>query len=103
MNGCDTPERQSGNGAPGPPSRPPPTLHSGRPRKVWKMKLTSKSVALLPIIATVVTAAIGATLIAAPVANAATTLGAAAQQSGRYFGTAVAANKLGDSRSEERR
>ncbi|MCG8926310.1 endo-1,4-beta-xylanase [Lentzea sp. CC55] len=61
------------------------------------MKLTSKSVALIPIIATVATAAIGATLIAPPVANAATTLAAAAQQSGRYFGTAVAANRLSDS------
>ncbi|GGN07650.1 beta-xylanase [Lentzea pudingi] len=61
------------------------------------MKLTSKSVALIPIIATVATAVVGATLISPPVANAATTLSAAAQQSGRYFGTAVAANKLGDS------
>src|SRR5689334_13154026 len=61
------------------------------------MKLTSRSVALVPIIATVATAVIGATLIAPPAANAATTLGAAAQQSGRYFGTAVAAGRLGDS------
>ncbi|MFD5831433.1 endo-1,4-beta-xylanase [Lentzea sp. NPDC060358] len=61
------------------------------------MKLTPKSVALIPIIATVATAAFGATLIAPPEANAATTLGAAAQQSGRYFGTAVAAGRLGDS------
>ncbi|MCR3751959.1 endo-1,4-beta-xylanase (glycosyl hydrolase family 10) [Lentzea californiensis] len=61
------------------------------------MRLTSKSVALIPIIATVATVVIGATLIAPPAANAATTLGAAAQQSGRYFGTAVAAGRLGDS------
>ncbi|MFD4635683.1 endo-1,4-beta-xylanase [Lentzea sp. NPDC058436] len=61
------------------------------------MKLTSKSVALIPIIVTVATAVIGATLIAPPAANAATTLAAAAQQSGRYFGTAVSANKLSDS------
>ncbi|MDX8142417.1 endo-1,4-beta-xylanase [Lentzea sp. BCCO 10_0061] len=61
------------------------------------MRLTSKSAALIPIIATAATVVIGATLIAPPVANAATTLGAAAQQSGRYFGTAVAAGRLGDS------
>ncbi|GAA4607681.1 endo-1,4-beta-xylanase [Actinoplanes octamycinicus] len=36
-------------------------------------------------------------LIVAPDANAATTLGAAAAQSGRYFGTAIAASRLGDS------
>jgi endo-1,4-beta-xylanase len=41
--------------------------------------------------------ALGATLVLTATANAATTLGAAAAQSGRYFGTAVAAQKLGDS------
>ncbi|SES09266.1 endo-1,4-beta-xylanase, partial [Lentzea xinjiangensis] len=61
------------------------------------MKLTSRSVSLVPIIATVAATALGATLIVTATANAATTLGAAAAQSGRYFGTAVAAGKLGDS------
>ena len=36
-------------------------------------------------------------LFVAPSADAATTLGASAAASGRYFGTAVAANKLSDS------
>ncbi|MEU7476868.1 endo-1,4-beta-xylanase [Lentzea sp. NPDC042327] len=61
------------------------------------MKLTSRSVSLVPIVSTVAAAALGATLIVTATANAATTLGAAAAQSGRYFGTAVAAQKLGDS------
>ncbi|MEU0880887.1 endo-1,4-beta-xylanase [Lentzea sp. NPDC005914] len=60
------------------------------------MKLTSRSVSLVPIISTVAAVALGATLIVTATANAATTLGAAAAQSGRYFGTAVAAGKLGD-------
>ncbi|RSM58139.1 1,4-beta-xylanase [Actinoplanes sp. ATCC 53533] len=42
-------------------------------------------------------AAGGLTLFVAPSADAATTLGASAAASGRYFGTAVAANKLSDS------
>src|SRR5689334_8623298 len=41
-------------------------------------------------------AVIGATLLPSP-AQAATTLGASAAQTGRYFGTAVAAGRLGDS------
>ncbi|SDI97244.1 endo-1,4-beta-xylanase (glycosyl hydrolase family 10) [Lentzea albidocapillata subsp. violacea] len=61
------------------------------------MKLTSRSVSLIPLVATVSAAVLGASLIVTATANAATTLGAAAAQSGRYFGTAVAANKLGDS------
>ncbi|WP_086666597.1 endo-1,4-beta-xylanase [Lentzea kentuckyensis] len=61
------------------------------------MKLTSRSVSLVPIVSTVAATALGATLIMAGNANAATTLGAAAQQSGRYFGTAVAAGRMGDS------
>ncbi|HEX8864231.1 MAG TPA: endo-1,4-beta-xylanase [Lentzea sp.] len=60
------------------------------------MKLTSRSVSLVPIVSTVATVALGASLLLAANANAATTLGAAAAQSGRYFGTAVAASKLGD-------
>ncbi|WP_207312182.1 endo-1,4-beta-xylanase [Lentzea alba] len=61
------------------------------------MKLTSRSVSLVPIVSTVAAAALGATLVVTATANAATTLGAAAAQSGRYYGTAVAAGKLGDS------
>jgi endo-1,4-beta-xylanase len=41
--------------------------------------------------------ALGVSLVAAPSAEAATTLGASAQQSGRYFGVAISAGKLGDS------
>src|SRR4051794_28955895 len=40
--------------------------------------------------------ALGVSLVAAPRADAATTLGASAEQSGRYFGTAISAGKLGD-------
>ncbi|MDX8032722.1 endo-1,4-beta-xylanase [Lentzea sp. BCCO 10_0856] len=64
------------------------------------MKLTSRSVSLVPIVSTVAAAALGATLILVAnntPANAATTLGAAAAQSGRYFGTAVAAGRMNDS------
>nr|BFE50747.1 endo-1,4-beta-xylanase [Saccharothrix mutabilis subsp. capreolus] len=43
------------------------------------------------------TVTLSAGLLVATSANAATTLGASAAQSGRYFGTAVAANKLSDS------
>jgi endo-1,4-beta-xylanase len=39
----------------------------------------------------------GAALVVPTLAQAATTLGAAAAQSGRYFGTAIAASRLGDS------
>ncbi|WP_030475824.1 endo-1,4-beta-xylanase [Lentzea albidocapillata] len=62
------------------------------------MTLTVKSVARVSLVSTLVLAAAGAALLSAsPASGAASTLGAAAQQSGRYFGTAVAANKLGDS------
>ncbi|WP_285640171.1 endo-1,4-beta-xylanase [Lentzea sp. NBRC 102530] len=60
------------------------------------MKLTSRSVSLGAIISTVTTAALGAVLLVSVPASAASTLGAAAAQSGRYFGTAVAAGKLND-------
>ncbi|MFC7247817.1 1,4-beta-xylanase, partial [Catellatospora aurea] len=56
-----------------------------------------------PIRAAALTAAAGAlalltVVLVMPNANAAaSTLGAAAAQSGRYFGTAIAANRLGDS------
>ncbi|MEV4627056.1 endo-1,4-beta-xylanase [Micromonospora sp. NPDC049523] len=43
------------------------------------------------------TLAVGATMVFAPTASAGTTLGASAAEKGRYFGTAVAANKLSDS------
>ncbi|MFI6318828.1 endo-1,4-beta-xylanase [Nonomuraea sp. NPDC050556] len=56
------------------------------------------SSALRGIIAAGAVAALGtALLVTAPANAAASTLGAAAQQSGRYFGTAVPAGKLGDS------
>nr|BFE50432.1 hypothetical protein GCM10017745_38590 [Saccharothrix mutabilis subsp. capreolus] len=62
------------------------------------MKLTAKSVSRVALVASLVAATAGAAvLVAAPASGAAATLAAAAQQSGRYFGTAVAANKLGDS------
>ena len=60
------------------------------------MKLTSRSVSLVPIVSTAVAAALGAVLVVSAPASAATTLGAAAAQSGRYFGTAVAAGRLND-------
>ncbi|MFD5830933.1 endo-1,4-beta-xylanase [Lentzea sp. NPDC060358] len=60
------------------------------------MKLTSRSVSLVPIASAVAAAVVGAVLLASAPASAATTLGAAAAQSGRYFGTAVAAGKLSD-------
>ncbi|MFI1992947.1 endo-1,4-beta-xylanase [Actinoplanes sp. NPDC020271] len=41
--------------------------------------------------------ALGAVLVASQASAAASTLGAAAAQSGRYFGTAIAASRLGDS------
>ena len=41
--------------------------------------------------------AVGTTVALASSASAGTTLGAAAAETGRYFGTAVAANKLCDS------
>ncbi|HEX6341152.1 endo-1,4-beta-xylanase [Umezawaea sp.] len=61
------------------------------------MNLTSRSVSRTAIVSTVLAASLGATLIVTTSASAATTLGAAAAQTGRYYGTAVAAGKLGDS------
>ncbi|WP_330276036.1 endo-1,4-beta-xylanase [Lentzea sp. NBC_00516] len=63
------------------------------------MKLTSRSVSPVAIVSTVAAAALGASLMLAAntPANAATTLGAAAAQSGRYFGTAIAAGRMNDS------
>ncbi|RSD16820.1 endo-1,4-beta-xylanase [Amycolatopsis eburnea] len=58
------------------------------------MKLSALRAALA---ATASVAAVGATLLTASPAGAATTLGASAAQSGRYFGAAVAAAKLSDS------
>uniref|UniRef100_UPI00316AD23B endo-1,4-beta-xylanase n=1 Tax=Actinoplanes subtropicus TaxID=543632 RepID=UPI00316AD23B len=46
---------------------------------------------------TVATVAAAGVVMVMPAANAASTLGAAAAQSGRYFGTAIAAGRLGDS------
>src|SRR5690348_17772869 len=59
---------------------------------------------LLMAAASGVLAVAGAALVLPGLAQAATTLGAAAAQSGRYFGTAIAAGRLNDSaytRSEE--
>uniref|UniRef100_UPI0031D2C07E endo-1,4-beta-xylanase n=1 Tax=Saccharothrix mutabilis TaxID=33921 RepID=UPI0031D2C07E len=62
------------------------------------MKLTSRSVSRAALVSSVLAAVtMSAGLLVATSANAATTLGASAAQSGRYFGTAVAANKLSDS------
>ncbi|MEJ2856077.1 MULTISPECIES: endo-1,4-beta-xylanase [unclassified Saccharothrix] len=62
------------------------------------MKLTSRSVSRAALVSTVLTTvALSAAALVATSANAATTLGASAAQSGRYFGTAVAGFKLSDS------
>ncbi|WP_189227752.1 endo-1,4-beta-xylanase, partial [Saccharothrix coeruleofusca] len=61
------------------------------------MKLTSTSVLRIALVSTLVAAGTGAAVLAATSANAATTLAASAAQTGRYFGTAVAAHKLSDS------
>ncbi|NUT51736.1 MAG: 1,4-beta-xylanase [Saccharothrix sp.] len=61
------------------------------------MKLTSRSVVRAALVTTLVTATTGAAVLLATSASAGTTLGASAAESGRYFGTAVAANKLSDS------
>ncbi|ONI84864.1 1,4-beta-xylanase [Saccharothrix sp. ALI-22-I] len=61
------------------------------------MKLTSRSVLRAVLVSTLVTATTGAAVLLATSANAGTTLGTAAAESGRYFGTAVAAGRLGDS------
>ncbi|RKN50589.1 endo-1,4-beta-xylanase [Micromonospora endolithica] len=51
----------------------------------------------LALTAAVASALVGVTVALAPSASAGTTLGASAAESGRYFGAAVAANKLSDS------
>ncbi|WP_309116185.1 endo-1,4-beta-xylanase, partial [Saccharothrix sp.] len=62
------------------------------------MKLTSRSVSRAALMSAVLAAVtLSAGMLVATSANAATTLGASAAQSGRYFGTAVAAHKLSDS------
>ncbi|MFE9751423.1 endo-1,4-beta-xylanase, partial [Saccharothrix saharensis] len=61
------------------------------------MKLTSRSVVRAALVSTLVTATTGAAVLLATSASAGTTLGASAAESGRYFGTAVAANRLSDS------
>ncbi|WP_254909741.1 endo-1,4-beta-xylanase, partial [Micromonospora sp. NBS 11-29] len=52
---------------------------------------------LVAAAATSALALAGAALVVPSLAQAATTLGAAAAQSGRYFGTAIAASRLNDS------
>ncbi|WP_033427680.1 endo-1,4-beta-xylanase [Saccharothrix syringae] len=61
------------------------------------MKLTAKSVSRVALVSTLVAAATGAAVLVASPASAGTTLAASATERGRYFGTAVAANKLSDS------
>ncbi|WP_442974202.1 endo-1,4-beta-xylanase [Saccharothrix sp. NRRL B-16348] len=61
------------------------------------MKLTSRSVLRAALVSTLVTATTGAAVLLATSASAGTTLGASAAESGRYFGTAVAAGRMGDS------
>ncbi len=62
------------------------------------MKLTARSVSRALLAATLVATTTGGVVaLATTSASAASTLGAAAAQSGRYFGTAVAAGRLGDS------
>ncbi|NUT99330.1 MAG: 1,4-beta-xylanase [Saccharothrix sp.] len=61
------------------------------------MKLTARSVSRAALVTALVALTGGAVVFSATTASAATTLGAAAAQSGRYYGTAVAAGRLGDS------
>ena len=63
------------------------------------MKMTSRSFSRAAIASSFLATSIGVSLVLATSSaeSAATTLGAAAAQSGRYFGTAVSAGKLGDS------
>ena len=60
------------------------------------LKNAKKNVLFLQFVSLAVFVALVASLLSIPVA-AATTLGAAAAQSGRYFGTAISNGKLGDS------
>ncbi|MGN9891796.1 endo-1,4-beta-xylanase [Micromonospora sp. L31] len=66
-----------------------PARPGGRPTTRARLRATLMA-------ATAGVAALGTTLALAPGASAATTLGASAAQTGRYFGAAVAANKLSD-------
>ncbi|MEU4745188.1 endo-1,4-beta-xylanase, partial [Actinosynnema sp. NPDC023658] len=61
------------------------------------MKLTSRSVLRAALVSTLAVATTGAAVLMATSASAGTTLGASAAESGRYFGTAVAASRLSDS------
>ncbi|MER7457425.1 endo-1,4-beta-xylanase [Micromonospora sp. NPDC126480] len=57
----------------------------------------ARTVRRLALTVAVTGALVGATVALAPTASAGTTLGASAAEKGRYFGAAVAANKLSDS------
>jgi endo-1,4-beta-xylanase len=61
------------------------------------MRITSRSWSRAALASTLLAASLGVTLVLSTTAGAATTLGASAAQTGRYFGTAVSAGKLGDS------
>ncbi|WP_199439760.1 endo-1,4-beta-xylanase [Umezawaea beigongshangensis] len=61
------------------------------------MTLTTTSGSRAALVAAAVAITAGAVVLAPAAADAATTLGASAAQSGRYFGTAVSAGKLSDS------
>ncbi|MDN3027802.1 endo-1,4-beta-xylanase, partial [Streptomyces sp. S.PB5] len=63
------------------------------PRQVVRRKIRG----LLPALVVGVLAAAGALVAPPPASAAESTLGAAAAQSGRYFGTAIASGRLGDS------
>jgi endo-1,4-beta-xylanase len=60
------------------------------------MKTTSRPLARAALASALLGASLGASLLLATSAGAATTLGASAARTGRYFGTAVSAGKLGD-------
>ena len=64
---------------------------------MFKTHVSKKSSVLLKCISLVLLIAILQSLLLMPVAAAGATLGAAAAQSGRYFGTAISNGKLGDS------
>ncbi len=74
-----------------------PTPPTPKVRKImFKKPVTKKASLLLKLVSMAVLIALIQSLFFMPAA-AATTLGAAAAQSGRYFGVALAAGKLGDS------
>ncbi|WIM98737.1 non-reducing end alpha-L-arabinofuranosidase family hydrolase [Actinoplanes oblitus] len=69
-----------------------PSVHRGEIRRMRSIKCKALAVAAVGVVA------VATAVTVAPAANAAaSTLGAAAAQSGRYFGTAIAAGRLGDS------